>query len=132
MTPPAILFIMTQNNDDTEVIHKVIRGERPCTDLAHLGIKVEIVDGDWQVTSPHLNAAKVHISDIASGLIKYHARPTDLKKWANFVLAGSGFIDLSDCESQAGWGILLDALWDSSSRGTFSEEALQVAQELAR
>jgi hypothetical protein len=125
------LFIMTPRTNHQALIYQVVRGERPCTDLGQLGIKLEYVDGDWHIESPSLDEIKLHISDIAHGLVKYQSSPSDLKKWARLILSGSGFIDLSECESQTGWEVLLNALWDSMSTGEFSTNAKHLAQELA-
>jgi len=121
---------MRRNNYNIQLIHQVVRGERPCTDLSCLGIKLEITDGNWQIESPHLEAVRVRVSDIVHGLLKYQSNTTDLKKWASLVM-GCNFIDLSECESQASWDVLLNALWDSAYTGAFSPTALKVAQEMA-
>jgi hypothetical protein len=115
----------------SELIYQVVQGERPCTDLFQLGIKIEVIDDKWQIESPPLESVKLHISDVARGLLRYRASPADAKKWARLVLASS-FIDLSECESQTGWDLLLNALWDAMGTGTISNGALHLAEELAK
>jgi hypothetical protein len=113
------------------LIYQVIRGERPCTDLFQLGVKIDVIDDKWQIESPPLESVRLHISDVAHGLFRYRASPIDAKKWARLVLCGP-FIDLSECETQAGWEVLLNALWDAMGTGTFSNSALHLAEKLAK
>jgi hypothetical protein len=131
MMRPAILFTMTPKNDYCQIIREVVRGQRPCEDLRKVGIKIELIDGDWQIESPNLVPTELEISDIAHGLITYQTNPSNLKKWARLILLGSGFLDLSQCESKSGWEVLLNALWDATANGEISEIAKRVAQELA-
>lgn len=127
------LFTMTQkHNKHVQPIREVIRGERAATDLADMGITLEFIDGTWHIMAPHLEPVKLQISDIAHGLVKYRSVPKDLQKWAGLLLCGSGFIDLSDCEIQTGWDLLLNALWDAMDTGAFSDSALHLAEELAK
>jgi len=118
--------------DSGELIQQVIQGERPCTDLSELGIRIQIVDDKWHIESPPMEAVRLHIADVAHGLVKYAPSPNDLKKWATLMLCGSGFIDFSECETQTGWDLLLNALWDAMGTGTFSNSALHLAEELAK
>ena len=122
---------MNQRIDPKAIIYQVVRGQRPIADLAHLGIRLQFIDGDFQIECPHMEGVALDISDIAYGLLKYRSSPGDLKKWARLILAGSAFIDFSKCESQTGYEVLLNALWDSLGAGQFSEEAKHLAEELA-
>jgi hypothetical protein len=90
-----------------------------------------MIDGAWHFKYPPLEPVKLQISDVAYGLVKYRSNPDDLKKWARLILACS-FIDISDCEEQTGWKLLLNALWDASGSGIISDSALHLAEELAK
>ena len=123
---------MTQRRPDQQrLIYDVIRGERPCSDLFQLGVKMGPVDDEWHLEEPCLEPVKIQLSDVANGLLKYRSHPDALKKWARLILA-SGFIDVSECENQTGWEVLLNALWDAMGTGTFSPGAVHLAEELAR
>jgi len=122
---------MTQkHSNETQIIYEVVRGERPCTDLFQLGVKIEKVDDTWHFEFPQLEPVKLQISDVAYGLVKHRSNPDGLKKWARLILAGS-FIDLSNCEEQTGWEVLLNALWDAMDTGQINNDALGIAEELA-
>jgi hypothetical protein len=95
-----------------------------------LGIKIEIIDDRWEIHSPPIGPVKLRILDIANGLLRYRSHPLEARKWARLVLA-SPFTDLSDCETETGWEVLLTALWDAMDSGNFSEEALKIAEEVA-
>jgi hypothetical protein len=123
---------MTQrHHNQYELILQVVRGERPCDDLSQLGIKIERIDDAWHFTSPPLEPVKLDISDVANGLLKYKGQSDALKKWARLLLCGSGFIDFSKCEEHTDWEILLNALWDAMDSGTYSDDAFNLAEELA-
>jgi hypothetical protein len=121
---------MTPNNQ-IQLIYEVVRGERPCADLFHLGVKIEMIDDKWHFEHPHLEPVGIQISDVAFGLLKYRSKPSDLKKWARLILSCS-FIDVSKCEDQTGWEVLLNALWDAMGTGKYSDSAFHLAEELAK
>lgn len=70
-------------------------------------------------------------SDIARGLLTYRYNREELRLWAFFVLAESGGVDLAQVETHPKGDELMEALWDASSFGSITDDAIKVAEEIA-
>lgn len=114
---------------DTEVILRVVRGERDWRDLSNLGITISFEDEKTHVSNPRGVVAIAGPKDIAAGLIAYRSRPEDLRIWARIILSAVPFLDLSLIEQPAG-DLLLDALWDAMFGTAVGEAAFGVAEKL--
>jgi hypothetical protein len=117
-----------------ELALAVVRGERPLDALEELGIDIDPQDDLFKLKSGNLDVTVTPAaSDVALGILQYRSRTKkDLRKWAFFLLAESGAIDLSEIESHPQGEILLSALWDASFDGRVSSETIELAQHLTQ
>jgi hypothetical protein len=115
--------------EEKEVILRVVRGERPWTDLGKLGIDVRIEGDRCTIRNPRGIEATADIQDLASGLLAHQGDPRALRSWAFVVEAGSPFLDL-DVEGDPAGEILLDALWKAGFGEPIPKQAVQTAERL--
>lgn len=113
----------------SELILQVVRGEKPWTDLARLGITIVFEGSATRVDNPRGMVAVAQPVDIAQGLLEYRDRPDDLRAWARVILAGVPFLDLALDDQPVG-DILLDALWDATFGRQLADEAIRTAEQL--
>jgi hypothetical protein len=122
---------MRSISKSADALLAVIRGEMPLSVLPELGIELLCRGGNFELRSgPSEVIVKPTISDIACGLLAYRLNRDDLKAWAFFVL-GESDIDLEKVESHSQGEVLIEALWEASSTGEISLEALRIADGLA-
>jgi hypothetical protein len=100
---------MTSNLDAAEKsILRVVRGERPWSDLRPLRITDGAEEGSWQVPTAFPADTQVAVGDLNRGLLAYlHDRPR-LKEWAALMEALP--YELVDAESHPEGQTVLDAL----------------------
>lgn len=124
---------MKPTTEADTVILGVIRGDVPLSALRKLGIEVHCENGSCRLTSEAMpSVVTPSVFDIASGLLKYAGRPKELSLWAFFVLAESGGVDLAQIESHVHGDLLISTLWDASHEGRISQDAIKVAENLAK
>lgn len=122
----------TENERTGDLALAIVRGERPLEALEEIGIDIDSQDGSYKLKSGKLDVTVTPTaSDIALGILQYSSRTkNDLKKWAFFLVAECGAIDLSAIESHPQGEMLLSALWDASFDGRVSSETMELAQHL--
>ena len=110
----------------------VVRGEMPLDALTKLGIDIDSQDGFYKLKSGRFDVTVTpSASDVALGILRYSSgNKNDLRKWAFFMLAESGALDLSAVESHPQGELLISALWDASFEGHVSSETIELVQHL--
>src|SRR3990172_10625441 len=122
---------MKSRSRDSELILQVVRGERPCSELALVRISVMFQGDSCVIENPRRVQAVAQAADIAKGLVTNRESPEALTLWARVVLAGSSFLDLN-LEAHPTGDILLNALWDAAFGRPVGDDALRAAAKLAR
>ncbi|MFN2533340.1 MAG: hypothetical protein ABR555_18815 [Pyrinomonadaceae bacterium] len=114
------------------IVLLVVRGEASLDVLRQIGIEIESEDGFYKLRSGNFDLAVAPTAaDIARGLVQYGSgNRNDLRKWAFFLLAECGAIDLSAIESHPQGETLLSALWNASFEGRVSNETIELARRL--
>src|ERR687891_441893 len=94
---PSNEKMVKETPDTRSIALSVIRGEASFDVLRQIGIEIESEDGSYELRSGNFDLAVAPtVADIAKGLLRYGSgNRNDLKKWAFFLLAESGAIDLS-------------------------------------
>lgn len=117
---------------DEEVLRSVLRADEPPDTLASLGF---VIDGD----SPNLRIAypagpaeisRFPLSDLATGFVRAWASGAAFDRWASVVLM-TDWIEVDGLDTNEGQ-VLLNALWSVAGGEPMSEEALDLARQLAR
>lgn len=110
----------------------IVRGEMPLDALTKLGIDIDSQDGFYKLKSGNFDVTVTpSASDVGLGILRYSSgNKNDIRKWAFFLLAESGAIDLSAIESHPQGETLISALWDASFEGRISNETIELAQRL--
>lgn len=115
-----------------DVLRAFVRGEESTDALRSLGFTIHGSPGNLSVDYPQgeRNAA-VHISlgDLACGLVVAWARGSGVQEWASLVVMVD-WIDVEGTDNGDGQ-LLWDALWSASDGDGVSDEALEVARQLA-
>ena len=121
-----------KTSDIGAITRGVIRGELALDTLTQIGIHISCEDGSYKLESGNFDTAVTPTAlDLALGILRCASRKKDeLRKWAFFVLAECGAIDLSKIESHSQGEVLMDALWDASFRGTIKKEVIALAEKI--
>lgn len=119
---------MTSNALD--LILAFVRGEESWGVLEKAGIFIEIKNDGYEIANPWQLIAKIHLRDMAQGLLAYHLASERMQQWASIILAGSSFLDLEEFELSPEGDVLLNALWDAAFGEEVSQEAVNVARHL--
>jgi hypothetical protein len=114
-------------DDEKKTIQKVIRGERPLSDLRALGIEIEFRSDGRVLRTKHPVSASADLHDVALGFRTYRNDPENLKLWAFFVEAADVDIDVG---SHPAGETLLGAIWDASFGEPLDAAAVQAIQQL--
>lgn len=122
---------MIQESPETKTLRGIVRGDRPWSDLADIGISVRI-DGDKvEIANPRQLSVSVGAADLAQGILNYKHDPVKIREWASMILADAISCDLRLKEDPAEQG-LLAAMWDISFGKGLSAEGLALAERFAR
>jgi len=109
----------------------IIRGEKPLALLPELGIRIAGERGSYELTSERSRVVVApSVFDLAFGILRYAGNEDEFKKWAFFILAESGSIDLKDVESHSKGELLIDALWNASSEGRVTNDVIGLARKI--
>ena len=104
--------------------------------LREIGIEIDSRDDSLELKSEKFNVAVAPtVLDVAGGLLRYASSildREDLRKWAFFLLAESGVIDLEKVESHPDGELLIAALWEASFEDEINREAIETAEKLRR
>lgn len=112
---------MMSGGDPGTMLREIVRGERAWTDLALLGIEVELrSDGVSLVEPPGLPFIKVPARDLAFGLCIHRNEQSALRTWAAVVL-GCLCFDWDLDESNPVDARLHEAIWDAAAGHGISE-----------
>ncbi len=114
----------------SDVILGVIRGELPLSVLSEVGVHVVFGDQTCQVSIELPIIINPSASDIARGFLTYKAKPSELARWASFLLGASQIVGLESLELQPQGDLLISALWDASFEGRINKEAVKIAESL--
>jgi hypothetical protein len=126
--------------DPKEFVLKVVRGERPLSDLKTAGVSLQFRKIDEEsrsreiIVSPSGDSAFTiapAVADLAKGLLFYKGRPKELRDWGSFVL-GADLLDLEPLESEPQGDLILNGVWDASFEGEFSQEVAEAVLRLTR
>ena len=115
-----------------DLIRRVLRGDDPPEVLTSLGVRIERSErGSITVTPPNdLTLPPCPLSDLARGLLTHWALGNGLQEWATAVLMIDAIqFDEADTPQE---GRLLDAVWAAMTRQPISDDALELARQLAR
>lgn len=124
--------LVNVNSDASGVILDFVRGARSWADLETLGARIAFSDDGCSIDGT-LYVVRPSLRDIAQGLAHHAAGPAHhLQRWAQVVLAGSGFLDLADLESDPDGEEILNAIWDASAGDPPEEHAVLLARSIAR
>lgn len=115
--------------EDKELIQQVVRGERPWTDLASIGIDVQFEGNRCLIANPRGIVATADVHDVAAGLLAHQHDPHELQEWAYILEASSTFLDL-DVEQHPSGDALLDAVWRASFGEPLPADIIQLAEQL--
>jgi hypothetical protein len=130
---------MTQNCDPVErtlnvgeIILGIVRGDLSLSMLTKIGVDLTAEEGSYKLQSGRFDISVTPaLSDMAIGILNYSSRTNEeLRKWAFFVLAECGAIDLSAIESDPRGQVLIDALWDCSFHGVLDREIVALAEKI--
>ncbi len=109
-----------------ELVRRVVRGERPWTDLRSLGMQLRPDEG-YAADVPPLDA-KVNLQDLARGFIVHLQAPHTLREWA-FVMEALP-TDFEADQHPSGEAVM-DALWSASFGEPLSNVQVELLKTLA-
>lgn len=113
---------MTLNSSShADLVRKVVRGERPWTDIRLIGATVREHAGVWEIGYKGKICSTPDLNDIVAGLRAYMDRPTDMREWAHVLLGGSGFVDFAGLDSTEAGEVLVEALWEAAESGAVNQ-----------
>lgn len=122
---------MIQETPESRTLRGIVRGDRPWSELADIGITVRI-DGDKvEVANPRQLSVSVGAADLAQGILNYKHDPVKIREWASMILADAISCDLRLKDDPGEQG-LLAAMWDISFGKGLSDDALALARRFAR
>jgi hypothetical protein len=112
---------------------EIIRGDRPLSDVAQLGVTMSVTPLYFELDSPRgVDAVMPSIDDVASGFLAHLANPGSLREWAAVIL-GAQFIDLIALESDPDGEAIIEGMWEVSSGGAVAPSVLRsIAAVLGR
>jgi hypothetical protein len=120
-----------EGSEMASMILGIIRGEKPLGLLPELGIHIAWEGDSYKLTSERSRVAVTPpVFDVAFGMLHYAKNEGELRKWAFFILAESGSIDLKEVESHSKGELLIDALWNASSKGRVTDEVIELARKI--
>lgn len=123
--------MMLSISSSADIILAVIRGEMPLGILPEVGIHLIVREDACELSSkPPAVVVTPSVSDLARGLLTYRPNRDELRTWAFFVL-GNSDIDLEQVESHPQGDLLINALWDASSKGSVSIDVARIAESLS-
>jgi hypothetical protein len=114
---------------DLEVLRQFVRGERPWTDLAPLGVSVERHGGRYEIRWLSDLSLPLESRDVAAGLLALRHDPERRRSWAD-ILLGMSFLELDRTLVGPEGESLLAALWDAAAGREPSPSAMAVADML--
>ena len=121
---------MTSNLDTAEkTILRVVRGERPWTDLRSLGMTGGPEVGRWQFPASFPADTRVAVGDLARGLLTHLHDGSRLKEWGTIMEALP--YELVDAESHPEGQTVLNALWSASFGDPLSDKEIGVVTRIA-
>src|SRR5947209_19009066 len=95
----------------------IIRGERPLSDVARLGVTMSVTPLFFELDAPRgVEAVLPSIDDVASGFLAHMGEAEALREWAAVIL-GAEFIDLIALEGDPEGVEIIEGMWDVSSGG---------------
>ena len=125
-------IVVNCKSDAPAVILDFVRGDRSWNDLELLGARIAFSDDGCNIEGT-LDVVRPSVHDIAQGLISHLEVPLHhLQRWAQVLLAGSGFIDLAELEAHPDGEEILNALWDASAGDAPEEHAILLARSIAK
>jgi hypothetical protein len=110
-----------------ELVRRVVRGERPWTDLRSLGMNIQPEEG-YVADVPPLDL-QVSIPDLARGFVFHLGEPRALREWA-FVMEALP-TDFA-AENHPSGALVMDALWSASFGDPLSEVQTELLKDVAR
>ena len=116
----------SRQSADSELVHQVVRGERPWSDLTGVGVEIHSDGHGYEVKYSGDMFVIPEIADLARGFRSYEGRTEDLRAWASILLAGSAFLDLGALESREAGDALIEGLWDASEEGDVTDRTKKV------
>src|SRR5437868_4421911 len=110
----------------------IVRGEVPLDALTKIGVDIDSENGFYKLKSGNFDITVTPSAyDVGLGILQYSSgNKNDIRKWAFFLLAESGAIDLSVVESHPQGETLISALWDASFEGHIGDETIELARRL--
>jgi hypothetical protein len=111
-----------------ETIRDVVRGERPWTDLAPLGMTGGPSEGRCEFRASFPAATRVGVHDLARGFLTHYSDPCRLREWA-FVMEAMPY-DLTDAQDHPSGQLVLDAVWSASFGNPLAEREIAVITNL--
>jgi len=115
-------------DNEKETLRKIIRGERPLSDLRALSMDIEFGSDGHVLRVGHHISASADVHDLAKGFQTYRHDPEKLRDWAFFVEAADVELDVS---SHPAGETLLNALWGASFGEPLSPDAVRAIEQLA-
>jgi len=109
---------MKNSHTTQKVLSRVLRGDLNFQELKSYGFAVHHVDGLWNFPEYSGSPISVSIADVLNGFRALQFDKARCTEWAQFVLAASGYYDLSELEREPLGDDCLEALWDLC-RGDF-------------
>lgn len=105
-----------------ESIRAVVRGVHHWSELANEGLAVSRCDRVWTFGPLQGEPVRTSCADVVEGMRAHVGSPTDLREWAEFMLAASGLIELDESGAEA--AKVLECLWDLSEGSMGSARTL--------
>lgn len=124
---------MMRNESQIEaLVMGVVRGEVPLDAISKIGVEIDFENGFYKLKSGNFEVSVTpSAADVGLGMLRYSSgNKKEFRKWAFFLLAESGAVDLSMLESHPQGDMLLNALWDASFEGRIGDEAIELARRL--
>ena len=122
---------MKWESPESKTLRDIVRGDRPWSELADIGISVKSHGDKVVIANPRQLSVSVGAADRAQGILNYKHDPVKIREWAPMILADAISCDLrlKDDPDEQG---LLAAMWDISFGKGLSKEGLTLAQRFAR
>jgi hypothetical protein len=110
---------------NTDLGLEIIRGDRPLSDVARLGVTVSVTPLYFELDAPRgVEAVLPSIDDVASGFLAHLADRDELREWAAVIL-GAEFIDLIALESDPDGEQIIEGMWEASSGGPVAPSVMR-------
>lgn len=112
------------------LIHQVVAGDRPWTDLRPLGVEVCLDEGRCLIQPQFPGEVRVYLFHVVRGFRTHMHDPHRLREWA-FVIEALP-IDIDVPEGYDSGEVVMDALWSASFGDLLRADQISLIEALGR